>query len=290
MLDFNVLFASTLNGLTTGAVYALIALGLTLIYGVLHIINFAHGAALMVALYAVYLLKAHAGIDPYLALPIVAPGMFVLGYALQRGIINRASHGKDENILLVTLGLSIVLENLALLAFKSDTRTIETAYTLTTIPIGPAFIALPKLVAFVGALAVSAVMLWVVTRTDLGRAIRAVAKEKQGAKLMGIDVDHVYAMSFGIGFACLGAAACFLLPAYYVNPQVGSGFVLVAFTIVVLGGMGSFAGALVGGLLIGVVESLGGLFLGESLGQIGIFAIFIAVLLFRPQGLFGPRP
>ena len=289
MLEFGILFPSVLNGLTTGAVYALIALGLTLIYGVLHIINFAHGAALMVALYAVYLLKAQLGIDPYLALPIVVPGMFVLGYALQRGIINRASHGKDENILLVTLGLSIVLENLALLMFKSDTRTVETSYTLTTVQIGPAFIALPKLVAFAGALVASGLLLWIVKRTDLGRAIRAVAKEKHGAKLMGIDVDHVYAMCFGIGLACLGAAACFLLPAYYVNPQVGSGFVLVAFTIVVLGGMGSFAGALVGGLLIGVVESIGGLFLGESLGQIGIFAIFIAVLLFRPQGLFGAR-
>ena len=288
-MSFDILFSSTLNGLTTGAVYALIALGLTLIYGVLHIINFAHGAALMVALYAVYLLKTHLGIDPYVALPIVVPGMFALGYALQRVVINRASHGRDENILLVTLGISIVLENLALMFFKSDTRSIETAYTLSTVQIGPAFIALPKLVAFAGALATSAVLLWVVTKTDLGRAIRAVAKEKQGARLMGIDVDHVYAMCFGIGLACLGAAACFLLPAYYVNPQVGSGFVLVAFTIVVLGGMGSFAGALVGGLLIGVVESLGGLFLGESLGQIGIFAIFIAVLLFRPQGLFGAR-
>ena len=289
MLDFAILFVSVLNGLTTGAVYALIALGLTLIYGVLHIINFAHGAALMVALYAVWLLKSQLGVDPYLALPILVPGMFLFGYALQRGIINRASHGKDENILLVTLGLSIVLENLALLFFKSDTRSIETAYTLSTVQIGPAFIALPKLVAFGGALVASAVLLLVVQRTDLGRAVRAVAKEKQGARLVGIDVDHVYAMSFGIGLACLGAAACFLLPAYYVNPQVGSGFVLVAFTIVVLGGMGSFAGALVGGLLIGVVESLCGLLLGESLGQIGIFAIFIAVLLFRPQGLFGAR-
>lgn len=289
MLEFGILFPSVLNGLTTGAVYALVALGLTLIYGVLHIINFAHGAALMVALYMVYLLHAWLGIDPYLALPVVVAAMFALGYGLQRGIITRASHGKDENILLVTLGLAIVLENLALLAFKSDTRTIDTAYTLTTVPIGPAMIALSKLVAFGGALAASAVLLWIVARTDLGRAIRAVAKEKQGAKLMGIDVDHVYAMSFGIGLACLGAAACFLLPAYYVNPQVGSGFVLVAFTIVVLGGMGSFAGALVGGLLIGVVESLGGLLLGESLGQIGIFLIFIAVLLFRPQGLFGAR-
>jgi branched-chain amino acid transport system permease protein len=274
---------------TTGAVYALIALGLTLIYGVLHIINFAHGAALMVALYAVYLLKTQLGIDPYLALPIVVPGMFALGYALQRGIINRAGHGKDEYILLVTLGISIVLENLALLLFKSDTRTIETPYTLTTVAIGPAMIALPKLVAFAGSLAASAVLLLLLTRTDLGRAIRAVAKERHGAKLMGIDVDHVYAMCFGIGLACLGAAACFLLPAYYVNPQVGAGFVPVAFTIVVLGGMGSFGGALAGGLLIGVVESLGGLFLGESLGQIGIFAVFIGVLLFRPQGLFGAK-
>jgi branched-chain amino acid transport system permease protein len=207
-MGFDILFASVLNGLTTGAVYALVALGLTLIYGVLHIINFAHGAALMVALYGVYGLKTSWGIDPYLALPIVVPAMFALGYALQRGVINRASHGKDENILLVTLGLAIVLENLALMAFKSDTRTIETAYTLTTVAIGPAFIALPKIVAFFGALLASAVLLLVVGRTDLGRAIRAVAKERTGARLMGIDVEHVYAMSFGVGLACVGAAAC----------------------------------------------------------------------------------
>jgi branched-chain amino acid transport system permease protein len=289
VFDFGILFPSVLNGLTTGAVYALVALGLTLIYGVLHIINFAHGAALMMALYGVYFLKQAFGIDPYLALVPMVAVMFAGGYALQRGIINHASHGKDENILLVTLGLSIVLENLALLAFKSDTRTIDTPYTLATVAIGPAMIAVPKIVAFFGALAASAILLWIVRRTDLGRAIRAVAREKHGARLVGIDVDHVYAMSFGIGLACLGAAACFLLPAYYVNPQVGNGFVLVAFTIVVLGGMGSFAGALVGGLLIGVVESLGGLWFGESLGQIGIFLLFIAVLLFRPQGLFGAK-
>jgi branched-chain amino acid transport system permease protein len=295
MFDPAILYPSLLNGLTTGAVYALVALGLTLIYGVLHIINFAHGAALMLALYGVYLLHTRLGWDPYAALPLMVAAMFALGYALQRGVINRASHGKDENILLVTLGLAIVMENLALLAFKSDTRTIETAYTLATVPVPSPFgdgstpIAAPKLIAFAGALAAAGVLLWIVHRTDLGRAIRAVAKEKHGARLMGIDVDHVYAMSFGIGLACLGAAACFLLPAYYVNPQVGSGFVLVAFTVVVLGGMGSFGGALLGGLLIGVVESLGGLFFGDSLGQVGIYAIFIAVLLLRPQGLFGER-
>ncbi len=289
MFDSSILFASLLNGVTTGAVYALIALGLTLIYGVLLAITLARGGSLTGALYAVYFLKEHAGIDPYLAFPVVVPAMFALGYGLQRGIINRASHGKDENILLVTLGLSIMLENLALLFFKSDTRTIETAYTLTTVAIGSAMIALPKLVAFAGALVVSGLLVWMMRSTDLGSAIRAVANEKQGARLMGIDVDHVYAMCFGIGLACLGAAACFLLPAYYVNPMVGSGFVLVAFTIVVLGGMGSFEGAFVGGLLIGVVESLGGLYLGESLGQVGIFLIFIAVLLLRPQGFFGAK-
>ena len=289
MFEPGILFAAVLNGLTTGAVYALVALGLTLIYGVLHIINFAHGAALMMALYGVYFLKQSLGLDPYLALLPMVAVMFAAGYAIQRGIVNRASHGKDENILLVTLGLAIVLENVALLAFKSDTRTIDTPYTLATVAIGPAAIAVPKVVAFFGALVAAAVLLWIVRRTDLGRAIRAVAKEKHGARLVGIDVDHVYAMSFGIGLGCLGAAACFLLPAYYVNPQVGNGFVLVAFTIVVLGGMGSFGGALAGGLLVGVVESLGGLWFGESLGQVGIFLLFIAVLLFRPLGLFGAR-
>ena len=289
MLELSILYPSILNGLTTGAVYALIALGLTLIYGVLHIINFAHGAALMVALYGVYFLHQRAGIDPYLALPIMVPAMFAFGYALQRFVIGRASHGKDENILLVTLGISIILENLALYAFKSDTRNIDTPYTLSTLDIGGALISVPKVVAFGGALATAAILLLIIGRTDLGRAIRACAKERQGARLVGIDVEHVFAMSFGIGLACLGAAACFLLPAYYVNPTVGGGFVLIAFTIVVLGGMGSFTGALLGGLLIGVVESVGGLWLGESLGQIGIFVIFIAVLLFRPQGLFEAR-
>jgi branched-chain amino acid transport system permease protein len=289
VLELSILFPALLNGLTTGAVYALVALGLTLIYGVLHIINFAHGAALMMALYGVYFLQRSLGLDPYVSLAVMVPGMFVAGYLVYRFIIGKAGHGKDENILLVTLGVAIVLENLALFLWKSDTRTIETAYTYTMVPIAGAMIAVPKLAAFAGALVAAAVLLGILRGTDLGRAIRACAKERQGARLVGIDVEHVFAMSFGIGLACVGAAACFLLPAYYVNPLVGNGFVLIAFTIVVLGGMGSFAGALLGGLLIGVVESLGSLWLGESLGQIAIFVIFIAVLLFRPQGLFGAR-
>ena len=289
MYSLDILWPSFLNGLTTGAIYALVALGLTLIYGVLHIINFAHGAALMAALYGVYFLFTRLGIDPYLALPIVVPAMFAAGYVLYLWVIGRAGAGRDENILLVTLGVAIALENLALLLFSSDTRTIDTSYTLATVDLLGAMISVPKVIAMAGAL-IAAALLWVLmTRTSLGRAIRACAKERHGARLVGIDVERIFALSFGIGLACVGAAACFLLPTYYVNPTVGSGFVLIAFTIVVLGGMGSFGGALVGGLLIGVVESLCGLLLGESLGQIGIFAIFIAVLLFRPQGLFGAR-
>jgi len=290
VFDSTIFLASLLNGITMGAVYALIALGLTLVYGVLHIINFAHGACLMIALYGVYALWAILGIDPYAALPVMVLMMFALGYLLQRYIINRAGHSKDERVLLLTLGLSIVFENLALIWFHSDTRTVETAYSLQTLSIGPVMLSLPKFYAFWGALGVSALMLSIMRWTDLGRAIRAVAKERTGAKLMGIDVEQVYALSFGIGLACLGAAACFLLPAYYVNPTVGNGFIFVSFTIVVLGGMGSFLGALLGGILIGVVESLGGLYLGESLGQVGIFIIFIFFLIFRPQGMFGGKP
>jgi branched-chain amino acid transport system permease protein len=287
MPDMTILWPAILNGVTTGALYALIALGLTLIYGVLHIINFAHGALLMVGLYAVYFLWRFLGLDPYVSLLIVPPLMFALGYGLQRGLITRAGHGRDENILLVTLGLSIILENLALMAFSSDTQTVDTAYGFSTLDVLGAFVPVPKVVAFGGAVA-TALALWAfMARTDLGRAIRAVAKEKKGAQLVGIDVNHVYAMSFGIGIGVLGIAACLLMPSYYVNPSVGHGFVLIAFTIVVLGGMGSFVGALIGGVIIGVVEALGGLFLGASLGQIGIFAIFILILLFRPQGLLG---
>jgi branched-chain amino acid transport system permease protein len=289
MPDSAIIIPSVLNGLTTGGLYALVALGLTLIYGVLHIINFAHGALLMLGLYAVYFLNVQFGIDPYVALLIVPPAMFALGYGLQRGIIGRASHGRDENILLVTLGLSIIIENLSLFFFRSDTRTVDTPYSFDVVEVFGAFLPYPKVVAFIGAL-VTAGLLWLLmSRTDLGRAIRALAKERKGAQLVGINADHVFAMSFGLGVACLGVAACLLLPSYYVNPQVGGGFVLIAFTIVVLGGMGSFVGALIGGLIIGVVEALGGLFLGESLGQIGIFLIFILVLIFRPTGLFGAK-
>jgi branched-chain amino acid transport system permease protein len=289
MLSSGILVPAVLNGLLTGAVYALVALGLTLIYGVLHIINFAHGALLTAAMFAAFFVHRLFGLDPYLAAAILTPSFFVLGYAFQRFIIGPASHGRDQNYLLVTLGLAVVVENALLYAFRADTRTIKLDYAFDVIELGSVFLAVPRVVAFVVVMVV-ALILWLIMRwTDIGKAIRAVAKEKLGAELSGIDVSHIYAVTFGIGTACLAIAACLLIPTYYVNPHVGNAFVLIAFTIVVLGGMGSVAGALIGGMCVGVVESLSGLYLGESLGQIGIFVIFILVLLIRPSGLFGAR-
>ena len=284
-----ILITAILNGLLTGAVYALVALGLTLIYGVLHIINFAHGALLSAALFAAFFAFHLLGLDPYLAALLLAPVFFAFGYALQRLVISPASHGDDRNMLLVTLGLSVVIENVLLYAFRGDTRTIDLPYAFQTIDLGFTFLPIPRLIGFCVVFAVALVLWAIMRRTDVGKAIRAVAKEKLGAQLAGIDVAHIYAITFGLGTACVAIAACLLIPTFYVNPTVGEAFVLIAFTIVVLGGMGSVPGALVGGLLIGVVESLSGLFLGESLGQIGIFLIFIAVLLVRPTGLFGAK-
>jgi branched-chain amino acid transport system permease protein len=273
----------------TGAVYALVALGLTLIYGVLHIINFAHGALLTAAMFAAFFAHQLFGLDPYVAALILTPLFFLLGYWLQRFVIGPASHGEDRNILLVTLGLAVIIENALLYAFRADTRTINLPYAFDVVEIGTAFLAVPRVVAFGAAIAV-ALCLWLIMQwTDTGKAIRAVAKEKLGAELTGIEVAHIYAVTFGLGTACLAIAACLLIPSYYVNPSAGNAFVLIAFTIVVLGGMGSILGALLGGLFVGVVESLSGLYLGESLGQIGIFVMFILVLLFRPNGLFGEQ-
>ncbi len=286
-MDASILLAATINGLLIGGIYTLVASGLTLIYGVLHIINFAHGSLLMLAMFGVYFLLTKLGVDPYLSLVVMVPAMFALGYVLYRGLIGKLAQGKDENILLITLGLSILIENLALMFFKGDTRTISVSYSDRMVELGPLLLSFPKIVSFVAAMALCALLGLFIQRTDTGKAIRAVAKERMGARLVGIDVDRVFAISYGIGLATLGAAACLLMPIFYVSPTTGHVFVIVAFTVVVLGGMGSFLGAIVGGLIVGLTESFGGLFLGESLGQIGISLIFILILLLRPQGLFG---
>lgn len=289
LYSWQTVLGSAISGVFLGSVYALVALGLTLIYGVLHIINFAHGSLLMLAMYAVFFLWQFLGIDPYLAMLIVVPGGFVVGYALQRTVIGKASHGRDEIILLVTLGIAIVIENGALFFFSATERSVQVPYDLDGVDLGVTYAVYPELLALGGSLLIT-LLLWLFMRySDTGKAIRAVAKERQGARLVGINVEHIFAISFGIGTACVAAAASLLAPTYAVNPQFGYLFVLIAFTVVVLGGMGSFVGALVGGFIIGITEQLGRLYLGESLGLITISTIFILILLFRPTGLFGQR-
>jgi branched-chain amino acid transport system permease protein len=272
-----------------GAIYALVALGLTLIYGVLHIINFAHGAMLMLAMYMAYFLFKILNIDPYVAILIVTPAGFVFGYTIYRWGIGKLSKGRDQNILLITLGLSIILENSALVFFSGDQQTISLPYSYEAFDLGFLYLSYPKVISFVASLLICLLLWMLMTLTDLGKAIRAVAKQREGARLVGIDVEHVFAVTFGIGVACLGAAGCMLLPIFYVDPYTGNIFVIVAFTIVVLGGMGSIVGALLGGFIIGITESVGGLILGESLGQVGISLIFILILILKPTGIFGSK-
>jgi branched-chain amino acid transport system permease protein len=288
-LDLTIIGAAVINGILMGGIYTLVASGLTLIYGVLHIINFAHGSLLMVAMFGVFYLVTKLGMDPYVSLIVTMPAMFAMGYVLYKYLIGKLSYGKDENILLITLGLSIVIENLALMFFSGDSRTISMSYSDKMFEVGPLLVGLPKVISFVASMVMCALLGIFITKTDTGRAIRAVAKERMGARLVGIDVDKVFAISFGLGMATLGAAASLLMPIFYISPTTGHVFVMVAFTVVVLGGMGSFLGAVVGGLIVGLTESFGGLYLGESLGQIGISLIFILILLFRPSGLFGDK-
>ncbi|OLB97877.1 MAG: branched-chain amino acid ABC transporter permease [Candidatus Rokubacteria bacterium 13_1_40CM_68_15] len=270
-----------------GGLYALIALGLTLIFGVMKIINFAHGSLMMLAMYATFWLATTFHLDPYLSLAVTVPAAFVFGYAVQRGVIAPVLNAPEHNQLLMTLGLALVLDNLALVVFKADPRTLLTAYSQSTLPIGPLRLNLPRLLAFAGAVVITALLAVVLKTTDIGKALRAAAEERDGAALVGIPVPRVYAVAFGLGTACVAAAGTMAVPFFYVSPDVGNVFVITAFVVVVLGGLGSFPGALLGGLLVGVVESLGGLYLHGSLAQIAIFALFILILLVRPDGILG---
>ena len=222
MFDAQFILAGVLNGLLAGGIYVLVAVGLTLIYGVLHIINFAHGALLTAALFAAFFANKLLGLDPYVAAFFLAPLFFGVGYMLQRFVIGPAAHGEDRNILLVTLGLAVVIENALLYAFRADTRTINLPYAFDVVAIGNAFLAVPRVIAFAVVVAVAALLWLAMQWTDTGKAIRAVAKEKLGAELSGIDVAHIYAVTFGLGTACLAVAACLLIPTYYVNPHAGN--------------------------------------------------------------------
>lgn len=283
----NTVLQLLINGLLLGGIYALISVGLTLIFGVVEIINFAHGEFLMLSMYTSYWLFQLYGVDPYLSLLIVVPAFFIIGIALQRTIFQPIINAPAINQIFATVGLSLVLQNLALFFWKADYRSVSTVYSNSSYKIDGLMVSFPRLVAFVLAIVLIISLFIFLKWTLTGKAIRAIAQERRAAMLMGINIDRIYKIAVGIGIACVGAAGAILIPIYYTFPTVGALFVLIAFVVVILGGYNSLVGALVGGLIIGVVEALSGFIISPNLKEAVYFIIFILILLFKPTGLFG---
>ena len=289
MFDANIITQLIVSGVIMGSIYALVSGGLSMIYGVMDIINAAHGEYMMAAMYVSVLAYSLIGLDPYLSLIITVPFTFGLGvltfYLLIRPVIDEP----PAYPMLVTIGISILMQNLALFFFSADYRMVSLPYVSQNLRFGLFTITVGEFIALAGSLAISFGFYWFLMKTDLGRRIRAASEDPEGALLMGINVRRIQAVAFGLGTALLGVSGPLLVPIYYVTPTVGELFLLRAFVIVVLGGMGNFIGALVGGMIIGICEVGGTIFLPGSLSPVLSFVIFIGFLLFRPQGIFGTK-
>ena len=288
-MDSATLFQALVSGLLTGGLFALVAVGLTMILGVLGIINFAHGEFLMLGMYVTYLFCAKLNVDPYLTLLITVPVFFVFGAIIERFLINPVLDSPMEIQLLLTVGLFFFLQNSALLAFGPYLKSIQTGYANNIIEIWHASFASTRLIMFAFAIAFTVALYIFLRKSDLGKAIRAVSEQPEGAMLVGINVKKVYMIAFGIGAACAAGAGTLLMPIYYVDPYIGLTFILTAFVVVILGGMGNYVGALIGGLIVGLAEAFGAVVFPASLKQMVTYVIFILILLFRPTGLFGKR-
>jgi branched-chain amino acid transport system permease protein len=284
-VDLILLFQALVSGLLLGGVYALIGVGLNLIFGVMKIINFAHGSLLMLGMYFSYWLFTYFKIDPYFSLLITVPALFLIGAIIQKTLISRIMDYPEDNQLVLTMGVMLFLENLALFLWGPDFRTVQVGYVGTILPVFGVRINLLRLIAFAGGLLLAFLLYIFLKKTDTGKAIRASSEEREGALTVGISVKRIHLISFGIGTACVGAAGTLLTPFFYLSPHVGHLFLLTAFMVVVLGGLGSFGGAIVGGFVIGAAESLGAVTLPGSLGQLIPFSLFIIILLFKPGGL-----
>lgn len=283
------LLQSIVSGILMGGVYSLVAIGLTLIFGVMKIINFAHGSLMMLGMFTTYWLFVLLGIDPYLSLLFSIPILFVLGVIIERFLIVQVLDAPEHNQLLLTLGISLFIENFALFLWTPNFRTLNVQYIKKAATVGTVMISFPKVIAFLFAIILTAVLYYFLKSTDLGKAMRAASEEKEGALTVGINMRRIYYVAFGVGAACVGAAGTLTAPFFYVNPHVGGIFVITAFVVVVLGGMGNLIGAFVGGIIVGLAESVGAAFVPGQLKQLIIYFIFILVLLFKPQGLFGRR-
>lgn len=278
---------SAVSGLLLGFVYALVAVGLTLVFGVMRVANFAHGTFLMLGMYLTYWIFRLFGIDPYFGAFASGFLLFLMGILVQRFLISPVLKAHHQMQVILTFGILIFLENSALVLWGPELRSVTPTYSLSVIELGELCVSVPRLVASGLAVAMTGVLYWLLRGTDLGLAIQATAQDEAGAYLMGIDVPRIHAVVFGLGAACAGFAGALLTPFFYMAPDVGNVFLMTAFVVVVLGGMGRFEGALMGGLIIGVVESLGGALLGPSLKGIVIYALFFLLLLSKPKGLLG---
>ncbi|AOW95217.1 ABC transporter permease [Rhodococcus sp. WMMA185] len=279
---------AVVSGLLLGGVYALISVGLTLIFGVLGIVNFAQGAMLTMAMYIVYALST-TGLPVYAATIVAVPLMFVFGMIVQSTLLTKLTiSGSHEGPLLVTLGLSLLIVNVLLMIFGGRPLSVEVPVE-GTVSIFGSVASWPRVLAFIGAAIVAVALKLVLERTPLGLSIRAVASNSEGAKLVGVDVGRVYAFTFGIGAACVAVAGGLMTPFTSLTPSVGEQFTILAFVIVVLGGLGSVIGAVVGGLVIGLVQTVGAIYLPGTGSLILVFAVFILVLFLRPEGLYGVR-
>jgi branched-chain amino acid transport system permease protein len=265
------------------------AVGLTLIFGVMRVVNFAHGDMMVWGMYLAWLLATRLGLDPYAGFGLCAGALFLLGLVVQRGLVEPILDAPHEMQILLMLGVALVLENSALLVFGPEPQRAPSPLTLATLWVGPLFLDVARLLTFGVAVVLAAALGLFLFRTDLGRAIRAAADNPYGALVIGVDVRRVYMVAFGIGAACVGAAGALTAPFLPFQPSFGLSASVTSFNIVIIGGMGSLLGALVGGLLVSVAESLGAVFLSSSLKELVSFSLLIAILLFRPAGLFGRR-
>lgn len=288
-MSLQIFFQTLVNGLFTGGIYALVAMGLTLIYGVMMIVNFAHGEFLMLGIYVAYWAYTLYGIDPYLAIPIAFVLVFIVGALIQRGMVQRVLNSQPLSQIILLVGVSTLLMGLAQFFWGAEPRTIHVPYETETLSLLGLRFSIPRLVAFFASMTIALVMFLILRYTKTGKAIRAVSQSRDAALLMGINVKYIYMLTFGIGAGITAIGGVLMSPNNKMVPTMGQTLGVIAFVVVVLGTMGNFVGAFIGGLIIGVVETYSGFFLGGDVKIIASMLIFILILLFRPAGLFGRK-
>ena len=277
------------GGILTGLVYGLMALGLSVIFGVMRVVNFAHGEMMTIAMYIAVALFTAFHLDPLIMLVPIAAVLFVFGYVLQVRLINPFITRPDTSQFLLLVAVAIIIVNLLLIAFGPDARTVQASYAYDSFQLGPLIVDATKLYAGLAAIVVAFALFAFFQYSQIGTAIRACADNYTGALVVGLDVKHLYALTFGIGAACVGAAGVMMVLIVDVTPALGPAYTLLAFVIVITGGLGSMPGALVGGVLIGLTEAMAGLLFTPSAKSMFSFAVLVLVLLFRPQGIMGKR-